>query len=195
MSLETVVEDIRGKARGDAERILSEAKVEGEEVVDKAKKEASAIRTMGKEEITRRIELEQEQKFSSANLAAKQKTLEKKRDLLEVVRKEIENEISQIKGKEREKLTEELMKSSVKEFVGMKDVIVYGRSEDEKLIKSLLKKHKGVKYGGECECIGGIVMESESARMRVNNTFDSIIETVWTEELKNISEQLFGSSQ
>ena len=101
MSLETVVEDIRGKARGDAERILSEAKVEGEEVVDKAKKEASAIRTMGKEEITRRIELEQEQKFSSANLAAKQKTLEKKRDLLEVVRKEIENEISQIKGKER----------------------------------------------------------------------------------------------
>ena len=38
-------------------------------------------------------------------------------------------------------------------------------------------------------------MESESARMRVNNTFDSIIETVWTEELKNISELLFGSNQ
>ncbi len=195
MSLETVVEDIREKARGDAERILSEADVEGKEIVDKAKIEASIIRSLGKEEVSRRIELEKEQKFSSANLEAKQKTLEKKRDLLELVRQDIENEISQIKGKERGELTEELIESSIKEFADVKDVVVYGKVEDEKLLKSLLKKHKGVKYGGGYECLGGVVMESESARMRVNNTFDSIIEMVWTEELKNISELLFGSSQ
>ncbi|MFL2521121.1 MAG: V-type ATP synthase subunit E [Halobacteriales archaeon] len=195
MSLETVVEDIREKARGDAERILSESDAEGKEITDKARKEASVNRAVGKEEISRKIELEKEQKFSSTNLAAKQKTLEKKRDLLELVRQEIENEISQIKGKEREELTGKLIESSIKEFTGVKDVVVYGNLEDEKLLKSLLKKHKGVKYGGEYECIGGVVMESESARMRVNNTFDSIIETVWTEELKNISELLFGSNQ
>ena len=195
MSLETVVEDIREKARGDAERILSESDAEGKEIIDKARKEASVNRAVGKEEISRKIELEKEQKFSSTNLAAKQKTLEKKRDLLELVRQEIENEISQIKGKEREELTGKLIESSIKEFIGVKDVVVYGNLEDEKLLKSLLKKHKGVKYGGEYECIGGVVMESESARMRVNNTFDSIIETVWTEELKNISELLFGSNQ
>ena len=195
MSLETVVEDIREKARGDAERILSESDAEGKEITDKARKEASVNRAVGKEEISRKIELEKEQKFSSTNLAAKQKTLEKKRDLLELVRQEIENEISQIKGKEREELTGKLIESSIKEFIGVKDVFVYGNLEDEKLLKSLLKKHKGVKYGGEYECIGGVVMESESARMRVNNTFDSIIETVWTEELKNISELLFGSNQ
>ena len=195
MSLETVVEDIREKARGDAERIRSESDAEGKEIIDKARKEASVNRAVGKEEISRKIELEKEQKFSSTNLAAKQKTLEKKRDLLELVRQEIENEISQIKGKEREELTGKLIESSIKEFIGVKDVFVYGNLEDEKLLKSLLKKHKGVKYGGEYECIGGVVMESESARMRVNNTFDSIIETVWTEELKNISELLFGSNQ
>ena len=195
MSLETVVEDIREKARGDAERILSESDAEGKEIIDKARKEASVNRAVGKEEIRRKIELEKEQKFSSTNLAAKQKTLEKKRDLLELVRQEIENEISQIKGKEREELTGKLIESSIKEFIGVKDVFVYGNLEDEKLLKSLLKKQKGVKYGGEYECIGGVVMESESARMRVNNTFDSIIETVWTEELKNISELLFGSNQ
>ena len=195
MSLETVVEDIREKARGDAERILSESDAEGKEITDKARKEASVNRVVGKEEISRKIELEKEQKFSSTNLAAKQKTLEKKRDLLELVRQEIENEISQIKGKERDELTGKLIEASIKEFTGVKDVVVYGNLEDEKLLKSLLKKHKGVKYGGEYECIGGVVMESESARMRVNNTFDSIIETVWTEELKNISELLFGSNQ
>ena len=184
MSLETVVEDIREKARGDAERILSESDAEGKEIIDKARKEASVNRAVGKE-----------QKFSSTNLAAKQKTLEKKRDLLELVRQEIENESSQIKGKEREELTGKLIESSIKEFIDVKDVVVYGYVGDEKLLKSLLKKHKGVKYGGEYECIGGVVMESESARMRVNNTFDSIIETVWTEELKNISELLFGSNQ
>jgi V/A-type H+-transporting ATPase subunit E len=195
MSLETVVEDIREKAREDAERILSEADIERKEIVDKAKREAAIIKVLGKEEMGRRIELEREQKFSSANLAAKQKTLERKRDLLELVRQEIENEISQIKGKEREELTEKLIESSMEEFKDVKDVVVYCKLEDEKLLKSLLKKHKDVKYGGEYECIGGVVMESESARMRVNNTFDSVIETVWTEELKNISELLFGSGQ
>ena len=153
MSLETVVEDIREKARGDAERILSESDAEGKEITDKARKEASVNRAVGKEEISRKIELEKEQKFSSTNLAAKQKTLEKKRDLLELVRQEIENEISQIKGKEREELTGKLIESSIKEFTGVKDVVVYGNLEDEKLLKSLLKKHKGVKYGGEYECI------------------------------------------
>ena len=78
MSLETVVEDIRERARGDAERILSEADIEGKEIVDKAKKEAAIIKVLGKEEMDRRVELEREQKFSSANLSAKQKTLERK---------------------------------------------------------------------------------------------------------------------
>ena len=48
MSLETVVEDIREKARGDAERILSESDAEGKEIIDKARKEASVNRAVGK---------------------------------------------------------------------------------------------------------------------------------------------------
>jgi len=37
----------------------------------------------------------------------------------------------------------------------------------------------------------GVVAESDTSRVRVNNTFDSILESVWDDELKNISERLF----
>ncbi|OYR79833.1 V-type ATP synthase subunit E, partial [Halorubrum distributum] len=38
---------------------------------------------------------------------------------------------------------------------------------------------------------GGVVAESDTSRVRVNNTFDSVLESVWDDELKNISERLF----
>lgn len=44
---------------------------------------------------------------------------------------------------------------------------------------------------GEIDCLGGVVAESDTSRVRVNNTFDSILESVWDDELKNISERLF----
>jgi V/A-type H+-transporting ATPase subunit E len=195
MSLETVVEDIRKEALKSAKRILSEASKVEEGIVDSAKKSAAGVKMEGKEEVDRIIRLEREQRFSSANLEAKQKVLEMKRDLIEIIRNDVEEEIKSISGKEREALTKILIDSSAKEFENVDDIVVYGQSKDEKLLKSLLKNHKGIKYGGMYDCIGGVVMESESARMRVNNTFDSIIDSVWTEELKNISELLFGSNQ
>jgi len=195
MSLETVVEDIRNEALKSAKRILSEAAKVEEEIVGSAKKSASGVKIAGGEEMNRIIRLEREQRFSSANLEAKQKVLEMKQELIEIIRKDVEEEIKNISGKDREALTKILMDSSAKEYENMDDVVVYGQSKDEKLLKSLLKNHKGIKYGGMYDCIGGVVMESESARMRVNNTFDSIIDAVWTEELKNISGLLFGSNQ
>jgi len=36
-----------------------------------------------------------------------------------------------------------------------------------------------------------VIVESDTARVRVNNTFDSVLDTVWDENLKELSEHLF----
>jgi len=61
---------------------------------------------------------------------------------------------------------------------------------DVDLVEELVEDRNAV-VDGEIDCLGGVVAESDTSRVRVNNTFDSILESVWDDELKNISERLF----
>ena len=49
----------------------------------------------------------------------------------------------------------------------------------------------GISFGERRACLGGVVVESETSRVRVNNTFDSVLESVWDDQLKELSTLLF----
>jgi V/A-type H+-transporting ATPase subunit E len=190
MSLDTVVEDIRDEARSRAEEIREEAEQEAEETVAEAEADAEEIREQRAAEVERTIEQEREQKLSSAKLEAKQARLEARRDVLEEVRAAVEEELAGLEGEDREELTRALLAAAATEFDDDAEVSVRGRSEDADLLESLADEH-GLAYGGEYDCLGGVVVESETSRVRVNNTFDSILEDVWEENLREVSDRLF----
>ncbi|WP_299269103.1 V-type ATP synthase subunit E [Halorientalis sp.] len=192
MSLDTVVEDIRDEARARAEEITSEAEAEAEEIVAEAERDAEEIRSEREAEVASTIEQEREQRVSSAKLEAKQKRLEARRTVLSEVHEAVEVEIADIDGEDREALTRELLAAATEEFGDDDELAVRGREDDEDLIESLLDE-AGLdgSFAGEYDCLGGVVVESEGARIRVNNTFDSILEDVWEENLGEISDKLF----
>lgn len=191
MSLETVVEDIREQARARAEEIRQEAEREAEDVIANAEAEADEIIANAEAEVEREIERERDQKLSSANLQAKQERLEARRDLLESVREELEDQIVGLEGERREELTRALLEAAAVEFDETDDVAVYGREDDAALIEAILSDYPGFEYAGAYDCLGGVVVESEASRLRVNNTFDSVLEDVWEDSLKEISSRLF----
>jgi len=191
MSLETVVEDIREQARERAEEIRAEGEARAEEIVEEAEEEAEEVLTEAEAEVERRIVQERDQRLSSATLEAKQARLEARRDVLESVRTDVEERLAGMEGERREELTRALLEAAVPEFEDGDDVAVYGRADDQALIESLLDGYEGFAYAGEYDCLGGVVVESEASRLRVNNTFDSVLETVWDEHLKDISARLF----
>ena len=172
MSLDTVAEDVKDDARERAERIRSEADERAEEIVAEAESDAEEIRAEREREIERRIDQEREQKLSSAKLEAKQKRLEGRRIVLEQTREEVESRVANLGGERREALTRELL-------------------DDADLLESLVAEYEGFEYAGEVECLGGVVAESEASRVRVNNTFDSILDGVWEAQLQAISTRLF----
>ncbi len=190
MSLDTVVEDIREEARERAEEIRSEAEAEAEELVSEAEADAEEIREEREREIERQIEQEREQKLSSAKLEAKQERLEARRDVLEEVRERVEAEIAGLEDG-REELTRALLEDAVAEFPDDASVEVYGRAEDAALLESVAADYDGCSYAGEVECLGGVVAEAAESRIRVNNTFDSVLDTVWEDNLREVSERLF----
>jgi V/A-type H+-transporting ATPase subunit E len=195
MGLETVAEDIREDAREEAEAIVSEADAEAEEIVDEAEDRADEVLTARESEVERQIEREREQAVSSATLEAKQSRLEARRDRLQAVRDTVEEELSELSGERREDLTRSLLEAGAEEFAGDASVVVHGRSADADLLEDVLEDYDGYSVGEPVECLGGVVLESEGSRIRVNNTFDSVLESVWEDDLQSISSRLFDDAQ
>jgi V/A-type H+-transporting ATPase subunit E len=191
MTLDTVVEDIREQARARAEEIRDEADAEADEILEEAKADAEEIRADVLADAESQIEQEREQRMSSAKLEAKQSRLEARRDVLQSVRDEVEKEIATLPDDEREELTQALLDAAALEVEDGADVDVYGRADDQELLESLLEEYDGFEYAGEYECLGGVVVESNQSRVRVKNTFDSILEEVWEDNLREISDKLF----
>ena len=189
MSLETVVEDIRDEARARAEEIRDAAEADAEEIVSDAEADADRIREERLAAVERQIDQEREQTLSSAKLEAKKERLGARRDVLEDVREGVETAIASLEGDRRRDLTEVLLEATLAEF-GDEHVAIYTRTEDVELVETLVAE-RNASVDGEIDCFGGVVGESDGSRVRVNNTFDSVLEAVWDDELKNISEQLF----
>ena len=195
MSLDTVAEDIKDDARERAERIRAEADERAEEIIAEADADAEAIVEEREREVDARIEQERDQKLSSAKLEAKQKRLEARRDVLADVREEAESRVADLSGERRESLTRTLLDDAAAEFAEGASVGVYGRESDAELLESLLAEYDGFTHAGSHDCLGGIVAESEASRVRVNNTFDSVLDAVWEDELREVSERLFEGGQ
>ncbi|WP_435067401.1 V-type ATP synthase subunit E [Haloplanus sp. C73] len=191
MSLETVAEDIRDEARARAEEIREEGQERADEILADAEADAEEIREEREAEVEREIEQRREQAISSAKLEAKQARLEARRDALEGVRDDVEATIADIDGERRRSLTEALLSAAAEEFDDAESVSVYGRADDQELLEDLLEEYDGFSFAGEEDCLGGVVVESDESRVRVNNTFDSLLETVWEDNLKELSNRLF----
>jgi V/A-type H+-transporting ATPase subunit E len=191
MSLDTVVEDIREEASARAEEMEREAEQRAEEIVAEAEDEAEEIVAEAEREVEQEIEQEREQTLSSAKLEAKQQRLSARRDVLGEVREAVEERLATLESDRREELTRALLDEATDEFDGSDSVSVYGRAEDRELLESILEDYDGYEYAGEHDCLGGVVVESEGSRVRVDSTFDSVLEEVWEDNLREISTRLF----
>jgi V/A-type H+-transporting ATPase subunit E len=191
MSLDTVAGDITEEAEERAARIREEADARAEEIVAAAEDDAAEIEAEREREIETTIEREREQQLSSAKLEAKQQRLEAHRDVLEEVREAAAARVAELSGDRREALTRALLVDAAREFEAGATVEVYGRADDADLLDAVLADYEDFERAGEIDCLGGIVAESERSRVRVNDTFDSVLDTVWDEELRAVSDRLF----
>jgi V/A-type H+-transporting ATPase subunit E len=191
MSLDTVVEDIREQARARADAIREEADEEADQLIAEAEADAEEIREEIVGDAEAQIEQEREQKLSSAKLEAKQARLEARRDVLQSVRDDVEQAIEELSGEDRRELTAALLDAAAEEFDDDAEVEIYGRADDQELFEDLLSEYDGYEYAGEYDCLGGLVAESQTSRVRVKNTFDSILDEVWEDNLREISDRLF----
>jgi len=190
MSLDTVVTDITDEAEAEAAAIRESAATEADGIVETARSTAADILADAEAAVEAKIAREREQAIASAKLEAKQLRLGARREVLAEVRSEVESALASMTGERRERLTRALFDAAVADF-DTGDLTVRGSSADAELLASLAAEDDAVEVGDPIDCLGGVVVESSAVDVRVNNTFDTILDQMWDQEVSAVSSELF----
>jgi len=85
----------------------------------------------------------------------------------------------------------DLLDAASAEFDEGDDVNVYGRDEDAELIESIIDDYDGYSTPARYDCLGGVVVERPVPRPNQQHVRLGALETVWEDNLQEISNRLF----
>ncbi len=184
--IDNVIKEVLEEAKKEAEEILSSAKKEAEKIISKARKEAEEIEKHALEEASNKCEERKKMEKALAELEARKELMKRKKELIDSVLKEIEQEFYSLSGKEREKVMRALAKKAGKEWSTIKC-----SEKDMKILKKLFPKAKIERV----KIAGGFIAENEDKTVLVNMSFEEIFNSLKQELVKTLAETLFGEAK
>ena len=182
MGLEPLVDEIVKEGREKAEKIKKKGEDEARKIIENAKEKANEILEKAKAEAEREAKLLRKQVLSSVRLELKREELRKKQEILDEVFEKFKEKVRNMKNRDKEIILKQLL-----DKYRNKDFLIYSRKEDREIIKKLTD----MEYGGEIDCIGGLIIESKDGTYRINLVFDEIIKDVYERNISEIHKILF----
>jgi len=192
-----LLEKIKKDSEAESRKILEEARRKAKEIVNIAKKEGEITKEKYLKKAKKEAESIRKREITRANLEAKKLELKFKD---EVIKKVIEESISEISKIRRKKRYEEALFRLAKEAldaIGVKEVKFLLNSEDlevfeKKILPKLVKEYglKGVEVEG-VDMIGGVNVESKDGRFCVENSINARVERYKDLLRKEIASILF----
>ena len=183
MPLEPIIEEIIRKGHQQVAEISRSAEEEAEKIISEAKDESREILKKAREEAEKEAERLRRQEISGIKLEMKKEELLRKKEVVEKVYQLLVERVENLSEKERENL----LKRMLEKYRGQ-DYVVYSNKRDEEIVKKISK----LQYGGNVDCMGGVILESKEGDYRINLTFDNLIREVYESRMKEVYEKLFG---
>jgi len=188
MPLDSVVQEIYRKGDEQVQAIINEAKREAEKIIAEAEGKAKEILEKARKDGEKEAEALRRQEISSVRLEMKRELLNKQKVIIEAVFKSMEERIKNMDLDTKKKIYTTLLKRYATE--GM---VIYSNREDEDLVKSIIQElGLNARYGGNIECLGGIVIESVDGELRINLTFEELLNRLYEQKMSELSKMLFG---
>jgi V/A-type H+-transporting ATPase subunit E len=183
MGLDKVVQEVLSSGERKRKEVLGEAEVEATKVVSSAEAEVTHYREQRTTENRERIERMRTQDLQTAELEVRRLELAMRRDLLERVQDGARERL-----RELDRPRNEAMLKALLEGRGGSDSRVFSAAKDEALVRALTH----MPYGGQIDCLGGVVIESSDGSIREDLTYDALLRERSEELLPIIAEILFG---
>ena len=182
--IESLKSEIISKAKDDASSIIKEANQEAAKIIKEAESKIESRRRESEEEAKFLIEASKKKALINAEIEAKRMELEAKKSLIEEVFEKAKERIGGIDNSKRNSITNSLYKKACNEIdIGK----VYCNKKDSKMFK-------GVETSST-DIIGGLIAESKDGLIRVDYSFDTMLESIKENEIKGVVDALFKNEE
>ena len=184
MGIDELKQEISEGTRKQVDKLLEEARAQAKTVVDEARKQAKRIESEGKQKSLKEAEKKKIEVYG-AKLQARKITSEAEDAVVRKVFGEMRGQLESFaESKDYEKILVKLAKEAVAELGG--DAVLLVRKKDAALVKGIAKvSPKSI------DCIGGVIAETPDGRVRVNNTFEALLEEHADEIRQKVFEDFF----
>lgn len=185
MGLEVVVNEIIQEGRNEADRIEREGLQEAKAILEDARSKATATLEKNEQHAEREAERIRTQETARVEFEAKRRVLTAKRALWERLKRETLDTLANLDDDRRKQYLQTLLENAKKEIPRG---VVHVRDADKALVGSI----SGFQVQGGLDAIGGAVVEDENGEVSLDLRFESLVEDLWPQVLKQESKKLFG---
>jgi len=190
--MERLSRAILEKVDADARDIIKEAEERARSIIEKAKEQQKADSNEGRLRLTSEAETEAGRIQAQAAMKARQETLAAKTKVIDEIVSETKKSLSTLpdSAKVLANLTGEAIRA-----LGMPEVRVYVSPKDAATMQKLLEDDselRGKVIGIDTQdIIGGVIVEDEGGKNRIDNTFETRLQILLPKILPEISKELF----
>ena len=182
VGLEVVLQGILDQGQREAQAIVEAARKEREQVLGRARAEVAAVVAQREREAKEAVERRRVQDLARAELEAKRTVLNGQKELLDQVNRSALDTLRTLA--DREALLGALLAGHAADWRAGR---VYCNEEDHNAVRRVV----GAAYGGTIDCAGGVVIESNDGRRRIDLRFEVILQDVWDDAVKEVAQALW----
>ncbi len=177
MALDQVIGEVRRDGETRAQTVLTTARAEAEAIIAAAKAQAKAAEKARLDAAARDGQAVQSQGASRAESEARKAVLTAEAAIREDLKARVLAAFSALPAKTREAHLTKLLATAAK-------VIPSGRSWGAAMDAAFLAKQKPYTHVGDLPITGGLVVESEDGQVRLDLTYETILDGKWRDVLK-----------
>lgn len=181
MGLEAVLDRIRDTGKSEAAVIVAEARKERERLLEAARAEGKALRGRREAEARDQAERRRVQDLARGELDAKKLVLGAQEEVLRAVRERVRQRLA---ASSDAAALRKLLAANADEWRAGR---VYSNARDAATVRGVV----GERFAGTNESLGGLVIESADGRTRLDLTYDSILDDLWEDVLKEVAQTLW----
>ena len=183
MGLETVLERIRDTGKQEAAAIVAAARQERERLLAEARAVGQRLRERREAEAREQAVRRRVQDLARAELDAKKIVLAAQEEVLHAVRERVRAQLAATSNPEA------IRRLLAKHAADSRSGKVYANARDAPTVKGTV----GGNFAGTIECLGGVVIESADGSQRLDLTYDSLLDDLWDDVLKEVAQALWPS--
>ncbi|MBI1935350.1 hypothetical protein HYS31_02820 [Candidatus Woesearchaeota archaeon] len=181
MGLESVKEEILGNAKEQANSLIAEGRKEANRIMRENEKKIEELKEKSDAETKKIIDTLRKQESASSEMEAKKMILEAKKQIIESVFSDALKKLEAQDDKKRENYIKRLLERAKKDI---EVSYVCCNKRDAKFLKGFSAEPISI--------AGGIIAENNERTIRVDYSFDTLLQGIKESELQNISKILFG---